>query len=83
MPKNGKVEFDRAIRVVRLPGGQIPIAMSALETRPGRFSVSALREITIRMYEARKHGGDSTEVFASNRAPIHDTQNEYNDGGNS
>ena len=65
-PTNEKVAPGRTIRALRLPGGRLPIVLSAIETSPDRLSVSALREIAIRMYETRKPGGDSTEVFAVN-----------------
>ena len=57
MPMSDKVVFSRAIHALRLPDGQMPIVLSALETRPGRFSVDGLREIAIRMYETHKPGG--------------------------
>ena len=77
MPMNSKVVFNRAIRALRLPDGQLPIVLSALETRPDRFSVEALREIAIRMYETHKPGGDSTEVFATTIDAQNDTVATY------
>ena len=80
MPMNNKIVFNRAIHALRLPDGQLPIVLSALETRPDRFSVDALREITIRMYETHKVGGDSSEVFATNTAnpaPAENGQGTY------
>ena len=64
MQMNEKVVFNRATRALRLPDGQLPVALSALETRPCRFSGSALREIAIRMCETHRPGGDSAEVYA-------------------
>ena len=65
MPMNEKVVFSRAIHALRLPDGQLPIVLSALEARPNRFIVEALREIAIRMYETHRAGGDSTEVYTA------------------
>ena len=80
-PMNDKVVSSRAIRALRLPGCQLPIAISALKTRSGRFSAPALREITIRMYETHKPGADSTGVFAGNWAHSPDSQNAYHSAG--
>ena len=77
MPTNDKVVFNRAIHALRLPDGQLPIVISALETRPDRFSVGALREITIRMYETHKSGGDSTEVYPVTSNPGNESLNTY------
>ena len=83
MPMNQTVVPNRAIQALRLPYGQLPIVLSALETRPDRFSVDSLREITIRMYEAHKPGGDSSEVFATSTPtslnPNHTYYDEEND----
>ena len=77
MPLSGKIVFSRAIHALRLPAGKLPIALPALETHPGRFSVSGLREITIRMYETRKTGGDSAEVYASESNQIMDSKQTF------
>ena len=65
MPLGEKVVFNKVIQALRFPEGQLPIALSALETRPGPYSAAALREITIRMYETHKSGADTTEVYAT------------------
>ena len=82
VPMEEKVVFNRSIRALRLPGGELAIAFSALETRPDRFSVKALQEITIRMYETHKFGGDSTEVYATTTHPAADSQDVYHTGEN-
>ena len=66
MAMGEKVALSRAIHAIRLPDGQLPIALSALETRQNPNSVAALREITIRMYETHKTGTDSTEAYVAN-----------------
>ena len=77
MPMNDKIVFNRAIHALRLPEGQLPIVLSALETRPDRFSVTGLREITIRMYETHKMGGDSSEVYNTATQPPADSQQTF------
>ena len=72
-----KIVPNRATRALRLPVGQIPIALSAVETLPGRLSVTGLREIAIRMYETHKLAGDSTEVYnAASNLPA-DSQSTF------
>ena len=71
------VIFNRAIHALRLPEGQLPIVLSVLETRPDRFSVTALREVTIRMYETHKPGGGPAEVFTADAQNRNDTQWTY------
>ena len=66
MPMTQQVIFNRAIQALRLPDGQLPIVLSALEARPDRFSVESLREMTIRMYETHRPKTDTTEVFMTN-----------------
>ena len=77
MPMIDKVVFNRAIHALRLPEGQLPIVLSVLETRPDRFSVAALREVTIRMYETHKPGSDPTEVFTADAQGDNDAQWAY------
>ena len=77
MPMIDKVIFNRAIHALRLPEGQLPIVLSVLETRPDRFSVAALREVTIRMYETHKPGGDPAEVFTADAQGGCDSQWTY------
>ena len=77
MPLNDKIVFNRAIHALRLPEGQLPIALSALGTRPDRFSVTRLREITIRMYETHKMGGDSAELYTAASQPPDDAQQTF------
>ena len=77
MPMGEKVVCARSIRALRLPDGQLPIALSEMETRPDRFSVSALREITIRMYATHKTGGDPTEVYDVDTPVNHDARNTF------
>ena len=77
IPMVEKVVFNRSIRALRLPDGKLPIALSALETRPGRFSVSALRGITIRMYETHNPGGDPTEVYSANPPETSESQHNH------
>ena len=43
MATREKVVFGLSIHAIRLPEGKLPIALSALETRPGPLSVAALR----------------------------------------
>ena len=69
MPMTQQVIFNRAIQALRLPDGQLPIILSALETRPDRFSVDSLREITIRMYETHRPKIDTAEVFVADSNP--------------
>ena len=77
MATNDKVVFIRSIRAMRLPDGQLLVVLSDLGSRPGRLSVGALREITIRMYETRKPGGDSAEVSNSTIYTGGDAQAAY------
>ena len=65
MAMTDQVVFNRAIQALRVPEGQLPIILSALETRPDRFSIDSLKDITIRMYETHRPKIDSTEVFAA------------------
>ena len=75
MPTNDKVVFNRASHALRLPDGQLPIVLSAMETRPDRYSVGALRGITIRTYETHKSIGDPTEVYSATANPGYDSLN--------
>ena len=65
MAMTDQVIFNRAIQALRVPEGQLPIILSALETRPDRFSIDSLKDITIRMYETHRPKIDSTEVFVT------------------
>ena len=65
MPMTRQVIFNRAIQALRLPEGQLPIVLSALESRPDRFSVDSLREMTIRIYETHRPKIDTAGVFAA------------------
>ena len=80
MPMTQQVIFNRAIQALRVPEGQLPIVLSALETRPDRFSIEGLRDITIRMYETHRPKPDPTEVFAADVNHGQSTVNHTCDG---
>ena len=82
MPMGDKVVSKRVIRALRLPDGQLPIVLSSLETRPDRFSAKALQEITIRMYETHKSGGDSSDVYNATTPANTESQEVYRAGDN-
>ena len=80
VPMNDKVVFSRAIHALRLPDGQMPIALSALETSPCRFSAEGLPGITIRMYETHKPGSDSADVYPANTSTRNEPLSTYHAG---
>ena len=76
MAMTDQVVFNRAIQALRVPDGQLPIILSALETRPDRFSVDSLKDITIRMYETHRPKIDTTEVYVANNYPPTESQGQ-------
>ena len=77
IPTNENVFFSRAIRALRVPGGQLPLALSAIVTRPCNFHTSGHRGIAIRMYETRLTAGDESEGFSPNVTPESPPRNNY------
>ena len=65
MPMTQQVIFNQEIQALRLPEVQLPIALSSLESKPGRFSVDTLLEMTTHMYETHRPKIDTDEVFAA------------------
>ena len=62
MPLDDSVIFNKALASLRIPDGQLPVILSALESRPDPKSTNALREMAIRMYETHKRT-DSPDVY--------------------
>ena len=56
--------------------GELKIALSSIETLPGRRSIAGLREITVRMYETQKYGGGSAEVSDARNNWTNDTYHD-------
>ena len=48
---------------MRVTDGKLPIILSALDTRPGRFSTEPPHGFGIRMYETHRPNTDSADVF--------------------
>ena len=68
MKMSEQVVFSQAIQALKLSESQLPIVLSALETKQCSHSVDTLREITIKMYEThRPHDTDSSEVFVTDQ----------------
>lgn len=57
MRMNDSVISNKALAALRIREGELPITISALETRVGPKSTNALREMATRTYEARKKDG--------------------------
>ena len=55
--------FHRALQAIRLPDGQLRIAMATLETSQLPHSVQSLQTLTIKMFETHKTTVDSSEVY--------------------
>ena len=62
MPLSDTVIFNKALTALRIPDGQLPVILSAMETRTNPKSTEALRQMTIRMYETHKKS-DSSDVY--------------------
>ena len=69
MKLSDQMVFSKALQAPKLPEGQTPIAISALETRQSPNDVQALREITIRMYETHRVNMGNSDVFNMARSP--------------
>ena len=54
MAASEEMVFRKAIQALRLPGGQLPIVLSALRTMNAPTSVQSLSELTIKMYETHR-----------------------------
>ena len=52
-----------ALQALKLCGLESAIGMSALETKANGRTIDALRDITIKMFETRRHRPDTSEVF--------------------
>lgn len=77
MPMNKKVVFNRSIRALRLPEGQLPIALSALGTRPGRFIAPALRERSPSECMRLANQAEIQRRYASNAPETADSHSTY------
>lgn len=57
--------FHRSTQSMRIPGGQRPILLGALEAFSNPASITALRELSVKMYELRR-GGPTRPKYSAN-----------------
>ena len=55
--------FNKALQALNLPETQLPIVLSALETKNNPNDVIALKDITVRMFETHRVHADRTDIY--------------------
>ena len=63
MKMSEEMIFSHALQALKLSETQLPIVISALETKQNSHSVETLKDITSKMFETHRHNLDSSEVY--------------------
>ena len=59
----------QSLKALKLSEGKLPIALSAMETKPNSQSVGSLKDVTIKMSETRRRNPDTSEVYQAQGVP--------------
>ena len=71
---NNDMLFHKAIQALRFPDGQLPLVLSSLKTTGEENSLTALKSLTIKMYETHRPITDHTDVY--NLTSINEEENQ-------
>ena len=55
--------LTQSTQALKLSEGELPLVLSALETKPSSHIVDSMRDIAIEMFETHRHNPDASEVF--------------------
>ena len=66
MSMSEEMMYAKALHAFKLSESQLPIVLSALETKANGQTIEALKDITIKMIETHRRRSDPSDVYQTN-----------------